>query len=337
MDDQRHGIAIQRVGVGAELPALLDELGLPRKAVFDGSGLDPATLSPDDRVPFAVLIDLIERGARASGRPDFGLRLGLRFRMDLHGPVGELMSSAPTLGAALGDFQTWQRGYSSGAVAFVHPWGDDIALGYALCAGALTPSPQFYHCVLGIALRMIEELTGGAVKPLEAHLSCRASASLKRLLKVPVRSNQPRTCLVLPGEARAFPLPGFRPAARAEISDRIAQLMQPYAPSEATRVRGALRKRLVFDSARMADVADELGLHPRTLRRRLAGEGTTFEHLRDEVRFAVACELLTLTDMDVGEIAATLAFASPGVLSEGFRRVRGTSPSDWRRRSSAPA
>ncbi|MGI1662977.1 AraC family transcriptional regulator ligand-binding domain-containing protein [Palleronia sp. KMU-117] len=337
MDIQRHDIAIQRVGTGAELPRLLEELGVPTEAVFDGSGIDPASLQPDTRVPFAALIDLIERAATLSGFPDFGLRLGLRFRMELHGPVGALMASAPTLGAALEDFETWQRGYSSGAITFVHPWGDDIALGYALCAGTLTPSPQFYHCVLGIAVRMIEELTGGAVRPVEGHVSCRASPSVQRLLKFPVRSNQPRTCLVLPGAARAFPLPGYRPAARAELSSRIAQMMQPFAPTEAARVRAALRKRLMFDRARMAEVADELGLHPRTLRRRLANEETTFEHLRDEVRFALACELLALTDMDVGEIAATLAYASPGVFSEGFRRVRGTSPTDWRRQRSAPA
>jgi AraC-like DNA-binding protein len=85
----------------------------------------------------------------------------------------------------------------------------------------------------------------------------------------------------------------------------------------------------MFDSAGMDSVAEVLGLHPRTLRRRLADEGTTFEALLDEVRFAFACELLDLTDISNGEIAGTLSFASPGVFSESFHRVAHASPKDW--------
>jgi AraC-like DNA-binding protein len=269
-----------------------------------------------------------------SGRADIGLLLGLRFRMDMHGPIGALMATAPTLGVALDDFQRWQRGYSSGAIVYAHPWGEEIALGYALCAGSLLPSMQFYHCILGIALRMVEELTGGAVRPVEAHLCCRMPPTgprLSRLVTVPLRYDQPRTCVILPGASRDFPLPGHDPARRAEIAGRIAAVMEPYTPSTSARARGALRKRLMFDSAVMADVAGEMQMHPRTLRRHLADEGTTFEHLRDDVRLSVARELLTLTDLDVGEIAAALAFASPSVFSDSFRRVQGTSPSVWRR------
>jgi AraC-like DNA-binding protein len=80
----------------------------------------------------------------------------------------------------------------------------------------------------------------------------------------------------------------------------------------------------------MEAVAAALGLHPRTLRRRLGENGQVFEALRDEVRLATALELLELTDLPVGEIAASLSYASPGVFAEAFRRMRGLSPRDWR-------
>jgi AraC-like DNA-binding protein len=332
MDILRRDIAIQRAGVAAEIPGLLRDLGVPAEAVFGGTGIDPSLLTPDARIPLDTLIALVERAARVSAVPDFGLRLGLRFRMEFHGPIGALMVSAPTLGVAMTDFVTWQRGYSSGAITYVHPWGDDVALGFALCAGTLTASAHFYDAILGVALRMVEELTGGRVRPVEAHLCHRAPAAhTLRAGRVPLRYDQPRTCVILPGASRDFPLPGHDPARRAEIAGRIAAVMEPYTPSTSARVRGALRKRLMFDSAVMADVAGEMQMHPRTLRRHLADEGTTFEHLRDDVRLSVARELLTLTDLDVGEIAAALAFASPGVFSDSFRRVQGTSPSVWRR------
>jgi AraC-like DNA-binding protein len=333
VDIQRRDIPIQRAGVAAELPGFLRELGIPAEDVFGGSGIDPSLLTPDARLPLDALLDLAERGARVSGLPDFGLRLGLRFRMEMHGPLGALMASAATLGEALGDMTTWQRGYSSGAISYCHPWGEDVAFGFALCAGTLASSAQFYDAIIGVALRMVDELTGGAVRPVEAHLCHRAPAGKpRRATLVPFRYDQPRACVILPGTALGVPLPGHDPIRRAAIAGRMAALIGPFEPTLSTRVRGVLRTRLMFDSARMEDVAGELRIHPRTLRRRLAEDGTTFEALRDEVRLCVARELLTLTDLDLGEIAAALAFASPGVFSESFRRVRGTSPSDWRQR-----
>jgi AraC-like DNA-binding protein len=74
-----------------------------------------------------------------------------------------------------------------------------------------------------------------------------------------------------------------------------------------------------------------LGLHPRTLRRRLREEGQTFERLRDGVRFAVARELLVLTDIPAADVGAFLGFETPGVFSRAFRRWSGTSPSRWGR------
>jgi AraC-like DNA-binding protein len=77
-------------------------------------------------------------------------------------------------------------------------------------------------------------------------------------------------------------------------------------------------------------VAEELGMHPRTLRRRLKAEGFVFEDLRDEVRLASALELLELTDLSMGDVAAALSYASPEVFSEAFRRMRDVSPREWR-------
>ena len=83
----------------------------------------------------------------------------------------------------------------------------------------------------------------------------------------------------------------------------------------------------------MSAVAAELGVHPRTLRRRLAVEGQTFERLRDRVRYAVAREMLEFTKIPISEISAFLAFASPGVFSAAFRRWSKMSPSTWRKLS----
>jgi AraC-like DNA-binding protein len=82
----------------------------------------------------------------------------------------------------------------------------------------------------------------------------------------------------------------------------------------------------------MEAVAAELAMHPRTLRRHLAKEQTSFEALCDAIRFAMARELLDLTDLPVNEIAGALAYASPSVFADAFRRWTGLSPTAFRRR-----
>ena len=71
-------------------------------------------------------------------------------------------------------------------------------------------------------------------------------------------------------------------------------------------------------------------MHPRTLRRHLAKEKTSFEALCAELRFDMARELLDLTDLPVGEISTALAYASPSVFADAFRRWSGLSPMAFR-------
>jgi AraC-like DNA-binding protein len=77
-------------------------------------------------------------------------------------------------------------------------------------------------------------------------------------------------------------------------------------------------------------------MHPRTLRRHLAREQTSFEELCAALRFDTARELLDLTDLPVSEISTALAYASPSVFADAFRRWSGLSPTAFRRRE-APA
>lgn len=82
----------------------------------------------------------------------------------------------------------------------------------------------------------------------------------------------------------------------------------------------------------MEDVAGRLAIHPRTLRRRLRQEGTSFEDIKDEVRYSAARELLMLGALDISDIAFTLDYATVSSFVHAFRRWSGMSPGLWRRK-----
>ena len=80
----------------------------------------------------------------------------------------------------------------------------------------------------------------------------------------------------------------------------------------------------------MSSLAQQLGLHPKTMERRLATEGNSFEKIRDEVRYTVARDLLELTDLPVSEVAFALSFAGHSTFDHAFKRWSGMTPTEWR-------
>ena len=72
-------------------------------------------------------------------------------------------------------------------------------------------------------------------------------------------------------------------------------------------------------------------MHRRTLNRRLKAEGTTFQRVLDEVRFDIARDLLSNSNVHLDDIAATLGYAAVTPFMRTFRRWSGTTPGQWRR------
>jgi AraC-like DNA-binding protein len=97
-------------------------------------------------------------------------------------------------------------------------------------------------------------------------------------------------------------------------------------------VRRAVRVGLIDRDPSRRGAARRLGLHERTLGRRLQDAGTTFHALLDETRVTVARQLLQSTDAPVGKIAAALGYRDSTVFARAFRRHVGTTPRAYRDR-----
>lgn len=84
--------------------------------------------------------------------------------------------------------------------------------------------------------------------------------------------------------------------------------------------------RLGGPGSAMPDVARELNLSTRTLRRRLEDEGTSFRALLDEVREALAEELLRNGAVPVEDVAFRLGYAEASSFIHAFKRWKGVTP-----------
>jgi AraC-like DNA-binding protein len=88
--------------------------------------------------------------------------------------------------------------------------------------------------------------------------------------------------------------------------------------------------------AAMEEIATDLGMAPRTLHRRLAAEGTSFRRVVEEVRTALADEMLQQR-MSVDEVAERLGYAEASSFVHAFKRWKGVSPGAYRQRATDKA
>lgn len=96
------------------------------------------------------------------------------------------------------------------------------------------------------------------------------------------------------------------------------------------RVQHCLAELLPTGRASVAAVARELAMSKRTLQRRLATEGTTWQDVLNDARNALAKHYLTTTELGAAEVSFLLGFEDPNSLFRAFKRWENTSPEIWR-------
>jgi AraC-like DNA-binding protein len=95
-------------------------------------------------------------------------------------------------------------------------------------------------------------------------------------------------------------------------------------------LRRVLETELLKGPCTSGEIARLFSMHRRTMSRHLAREGVTFQQLADDIRFAVARDLLAGTDMALDQISVVLRYSEPSAFTRAFRRWAGQPPSAWR-------
>jgi AraC-like DNA-binding protein len=90
-----------------------------------------------------------------------------------------------------------------------------------------------------------------------------------------------------------------------------------------------------FRSARQ--VADAVGMSPRTLRRKLALHGSSLSTLFDRERRDQALLLLRLQKLSLADVAERLEYGNVQTFVRAFQRWTGMTPAAYRRNSGPPA
>jgi AraC-like DNA-binding protein len=96
------------------------------------------------------------------------------------------------------------------------------------------------------------------------------------------------------------------------------------------RIRALLGEDFREDLPSFDELTGMLNMSPRTLRRRLEREGTSYQRIKDNARRDLAITLLTRDRMTVSDVAERVGFSDPSAFHRSFKKWTGLSPGEYR-------
>ncbi len=316
----------------------VEGLGGDAEACAVKAGLPVEALDADDLlVPDLAVAEALEIAARALDRPDLGLLIAGRQDLGMLGPLALAIQNSPTLADALECTSRYlfvhARSLSLSMVPDPYGARGVVALRYGLEAAELAPV-QGTDLGLGFTHRAIQSLVGERYGLRTVELPYRPPAPLavyEEFFGVQVRVARPSAMLRVPSGLAGQSLAGGDPSIRRLALAFLDQQAAESGPNLVPKVRGAIQQSLGTAPADLESVARLLALHPRTLQRRLADEGTGFGAVLDDVRRQLARHYLTTTDMPFSQVAGLVGLSEQSALSRSCRRWWDSTPSTVRR------
>jgi AraC-like DNA-binding protein len=154
----------------------------------------------------------------------------------------------------------------------------------------------------------------------------------ERMFAVPIVWGAPVSRLIFEDAVLARPLPHHDVVLQEVVSRSADALLAALATRDtwSARTREAVAALLRDSSADITRVAKVLGASQRTLQRRLASEGQTFESLLDQVRYEMAAAFLADEQRSIAEVAWLVGFHELSAFYRAFRRWSGRTPAEYR-------
>jgi AraC-like DNA-binding protein len=323
-----------RLGPLLSIPALLLEFGCDPDPLIRGAGLRLSLFDdPDTEIPYLAASKLLARCVEATGCEHFGLLMGERAPPSALGVAGFLLRTAPDVGTGLAELVQYLDLHDQGGTPSLQDRGRVTLLGYAIHAPDAVATEQICDASIAIAANIMRSLCGSHWNPLEVLLSRRPPADdgpYRRFFRAPIRFDAEQSAVVF----RSQFLRQRPPAADALMHQYFEKEAQKLHARRTTTLSGELRPLLrnLLATQRLsaADAARQLGIHERTLNRRLVAEGTTYHRELDDIRKNAAEQLLATTSMPLKEIAAAAGYGDASAFSRAFKRWCGTTPAEWR-------
>jgi len=306
--------------LGHDVDALLEECGLSRPDLDD----------PDGRIACDLVGSIMARAQQKRFTPNLGLAMAQATPLGAYPLLDYLVLTSDTVGEGLAQLARYFRITDSPVSIEVHEESDPVRV------ETQTVSAFGYEFEAALVVLRLREETDGRFAAAGVYFQHQPDdvTGLEQALGCPVRTGASWNGVAIDRSTWQLPLRRRDPILRKFLESQADAMLasMPARAGVAVDVRHAVASRIASGAIRMSAIARQLGMSERTLHRRLADDGITYQELLEEVRRAAAGRYLDESGLAIGEIAYLLGYSEPSAFHRAFKRWYGTTPEAFRTR-----
>jgi AraC-like DNA-binding protein len=315
-DMRTFATAFERLGY--DVDALLREVGLTRGDLDD----------PDGRVPCDLAGTFIACASKARFTPNLGLAVAQATPVGAYPLLDYLVLTADSVGAGLAQLARYLQVTGSPVAVSVHADADPVRVEMRAV------SAFGYEFEAALIVLRLREGAGGAFAPIAVSFQHQPDdvGAFERAVGCSVWTGASWNGLTITEATCRLPLRRSDPILRRLLESHADAMLArlPARPGVAANVQRLLASRVSRGDTRMSAIARQVGMSERTLHRRLAEEGVSYQELLDEARKNAAARYLCDSTLAIGEIAYLLGYSEPAAFHRAFRRWYATTPESFR-------
>lgn len=331
----KNGGEVVRLGTISHLPLILEELGADARVVVNSVGLSLSDFGdPEFKIPYVKLGKLLGHCAQSTGCGYFGLLVGQKIFLHSLGLLGFLMQSANTVRDAIEDYLSFADLQDQGAVTLINSINGVSLLSYSIFVEDVEAEEHIYDGTMAGYQNVLRSLCGENFKPTEILFTRsrpKDSKPYDRFFKAPIRYNSEYNAIAFHSNCLELAPVRIDPHLNAFIKKEVKKQHAAQPKSITETIHPLLRRLLIAQKCTLSETAAQLGLHSRTLNRRLKAEGTTFQAEAEAARYLMARQFLLSSNQSIAEVAIILGYSDTSAFTNAFKRWSGTSPSEWRK------
>lgn len=310
--------------------------GIALEAMLSGSGLKPQDFDTTARLlnlsqEQQVLLNALSLSSNTS----LGLEIGLAARISAYGLLGYAMMTAPTLRVGLGVSLRLPALLGTYFQLKLTEEEHITQLSLEGCRAPLLLEPALTELCLGSFKTLISDMLGSAFIPRSAQFRYQADDGMADAytegFECPISFSHPKSMIVFDSALLDQKLPLADRLCHQKVLELcLAQNRELVANREwLEKLRCVLSENLLTPPT-LETLGGLMHCSPRTLRRQLQMQNSSYRQLLDELRFEKAKALLIAGAGTSDQIAEQLGFSDGASFRRAFRRWCGMSPNSFR-------
>jgi AraC-like DNA-binding protein len=304
-------------------------------------GIDPDLIeNSGGLLTYQAMSDCLDDIAMSEQRGDFGFQLGRRQKPLQFGMISQVLQFAPTVGEAIRIFLRYRDLYSQSSHWDLSVEDDVARLKRRDFGSSARRSAQVTMLSVTRGFEAIRSMMGVDWTPIGVYLSTDEvaySGDMRRHFSAPVFFNSEHDEIAFDAVDLKQPIStGNAPILNALTShfDRLFPELSRKGQVSA-QVQKQIRICIETGECTLDVVARYFGMHPRTLQRALAAEGSNFRALMLETRMSIATQSVEASRVQLSAVALSAGYSHLSSFSRAYKRKQGKSPREDRTRNRA--